>query len=150
MEPYHSVPNLIQKFHFVIVNSWSVLNIEATWFDFFVIKYSVYKVSTSLKSCWRFHTFSILIIYYFNMATAIFPLKIIKFLLQQSNREYCTRLSLYSPPLLVLYCLISLAAFKVYLRGIRVFITQIHTFLLSLNKKSAQRNPISVISELNF
>ncbi len=116
MKHYHSVPYLIQKYLCVSVNSWSVLNIKVTWFDYSTVNYSVYKVSTSLKRCQQFHTFNILIIYYFNIATATFPTKIIEFLLKQFDKEYCTRLQPYPPPSNS-QCLISLAVFKSFLRG---------------------------------
>ncbi len=97
MKPYHSVPHLIQTCLCVIVNSWSVLNIKATWFNYSIVKYSMHKVSTRLKSCHWFQAFKILIIYCMNIATASFPTKKTKLLLKEFDTKYCTRLCLYTP-----------------------------------------------------
>ncbi len=112
-KPCHSVPHLIQTCFCVIVNSWSVLNIKATWFNYSSqIFYAQGKVSMLLKSCRQFQAFKILIIYYLNIATASFPMKTTKLLLKEFDAEYCTRLCLYTLPPSWSNCLISLAAFK--------------------------------------
>ncbi len=97
-KPNHSVPHLIQTYFCVIVNSWSVLNIKATRFNYSSQTfYAQGKVSMYLKSCCRFQAFKILIIYYMNIATASFPTKTTKFLFNKFDAEYCTRLCLYPP-----------------------------------------------------
>ncbi len=141
MEHNHLVSHLIQSCLCIVVNSWSVLNIMATWFDFSIFEYSGNKVSISLESCWRFHAFTVLIIYYLLQCNSNLSYKDNWILAQAIDTSIFPPLG---PTDLYPYLIFS------FLRGIGIFITCVQIFLLSMKYTSTQRNPSSVIRKLNF